>query len=119
MDLEREIRFLLKALKGEKECCQNDCCEEDDEEDEVDEEADTLEELNEKYMNFIKWVFGEKKGKLSTQKNKKIWNELHADLPMPKIFSIERNMPIEVRIIFLLIEAYPFYLKEKKLDCKI
>ncbi len=109
MDLEKEIRFLLEALKDAK-YCKKECCEDD-------EDAEIFDDLNAIHSEFMRWCFGISESvKWSFPKSRKYWQKLHPELPIPRVLTLENSIDSNVANLFLMLDAYPMFLEEKNID---
>lgn len=110
MNMEEELRKFLNSFADslEKNCSNKECCEEE-------EEDLILNEIGEEYNEFLYWAFGTiPDGSYPRSEMKKRWNKRHENLPVPRVFEITEKVSPNFNSIFLLMDAYPLYLKSKK-----
>jgi len=115
MDSEKEIRQFLEGLMGlmkQSNCCSENRCEEDEDEDE--DECPEIQSLQKDYTACMTWAFGGESAKYSSKRAKKLWKNLHPDIPVPRILKSEVELNPHMSTICLIMDIYPYYLKSKQ-----
>jgi len=71
-------------------------------------------ELDSEYRAFFEWCFGKDTNQIASFENAQLcWSKKNPSLPMPRVMLIKGGIPATERMIMLMIDAYPMYLKEK------
>ncbi len=74
-------------------------------------------EIKRDFNDFFKWALGldDLEG-IDIKKTKERWKELHPDLPVPRVCSLEipPTLKIHLATFFFIMDAHIHYLKEKE-----
>ena len=107
MNMEEALEKFLKGFKLEIENFVENCkvCQEKDHE--------IMESLIKDYEDFMNWAFGNYEKTITFEESKKLWSKNHPDLPIPRCFLINQPGEEKEMSMFLIMDAYSYYLEEK------
>jgi hypothetical protein len=110
-DLVASMEAYLEKETNCSECCRDEAKDCDEEENDMDESEEICEALQKTYDDFIKWALG-KVENMTHKDAVKAWKKLHPEEDLPRVFYLKNLWSFGV-ILYLILDTYPIYLKEK------
>lgn len=114
-----ELKELLASLARSEDLMEKIFSEEIEEEEDCQKEecpckCEYLKSIEKDFKAFANWAFGTNES-IKTQKDAiEMWKKLHADIPIPRILLAKDLNSPKFTTLALLIDAYPYYLKDQK-----
>lgn len=83
---------------------------------EGEDKCEYLSSLENDYVVFFRWAFGETQRSLEKSKAIGSWLNRHPELPVPRVFKVDKEITPGLFVTLLLMDAYPLFLEENSND---